>query len=40
MNTMITSSAKSLFGFLAVVCVVPIATVACVVLNAPQYVRN
>lgn len=34
------NAAKSLVGFVALVCVVPLATLACVVLNAPQYVRN
>jgi hypothetical protein len=37
---MSTSPAKSIVGILAVVCIVPVATLACVVLNAPQYVRN
>lgn len=33
-------SAKSIAGVFAVVCIVPLATLACVLLNAPQYVRN
>ena len=37
---MTNNAAKSLVGIVAVVCVVPVATLACIILNAPQYVRG
>jgi hypothetical protein len=37
---MTAKAAKSVAGVVAVVCIVPFATLACVVINVPQYLRS